>query len=263
MLLKTLALLLLLTTPAVARRRSRLGRYGAPGAPLHMRPRPTLPNVTLGPIEVVIDWPTQHCTCAESPGCTDPRDPDYPDTPPRAYNDGRGVSHLWSTDAESRQALRATASPGATFFHNCTVHAPSAFDCRPSALNFQTWLHSPYKLPGGDDAFAAVHMEYHGWSCVGNSSCAASRGGNCANEAVLLYASRDSGYTWAPAQGAPGTLRGNLLAASPYTYEHARDAFNESELGFGDPSAVVWDPASSAFYVLVSASNPPIGMNGC
>lgn len=109
-------------------------------------PQPTLPNVSLGKVETVINWATQHCTCAESPGCTDPRDPDYSDTPPRAYVSLDGVAHLWSTDAESRQATRAADRPGDAFFHNCSVHAPSQFNCLPSAYNFQTWLHSPYML---------------------------------------------------------------------------------------------------------------------
>ena len=124
---------------------------------------PTLPNVTLGPVEVVVDWPTQHCTCAESPGCTDPHDPDYSDTPPRAYVSSDGVAHLWSSDAESRQSLRLANVTSDPFFHNCSVHAASQLDCRPPSYNFQTWLHSPYMMPDGDTAFALVHMEYHGW----------------------------------------------------------------------------------------------------
>ena len=45
------------------------------------------------PVEVVVDWASQHCSCAESPGCTDPNDPDYSDTPARAFVDGAGVAH--------------------------------------------------------------------------------------------------------------------------------------------------------------------------
>jgi hypothetical protein len=33
-------------------------------------------------------------------------------------------------------------------------------------------------------------------------------------------------------------------------------------MGFGDPTSVVWDAASCAYYVLVSAANTPPGMNG-
>lgn len=123
-------------------------------------PQPTLPNVTLGPILTVVDWATQHCTCAQSPNCTDPRDPDYTDTPPRCYVSLDGVAHLWSTDAQSRQSTRLAASPAAPFFHNCSVQAPSQFNCLPPAYNFQTWLHSPYMLADGINAFALVHMEY-------------------------------------------------------------------------------------------------------
>lgn len=122
-------------------------------------PIPTLPNVTLGPIEVVLDWATNHCTCEESPGCTDPRDPDYSDTPPRAYVSSDSILHLWATDAESRQSTRNASNPGAAFFHNCSVHAPSQFDCHTSSYNFQTWLHSPYMMKDGVNAFALVHME--------------------------------------------------------------------------------------------------------
>jgi hypothetical protein len=90
-----------------------------------------------------------------------------------------------------------------------------------------------------------------------------SRGGDCANEAIQLWGTRDGGASWARAGagGAPASL----VAVSPYTYEHARDAFNESELGFGDPTSIVLDArdaAASFYYVLISAANPPIGDNG-
>ena len=224
-------------------------------------PLPTLPNATLGPVETVIDHATQHCTCAESPNCTDPRDPDYSDTPPRCYVSLDGVAHLWSTDAESRQSTRLAASPAASFFHNCSVHAPSQFDCLPPAYNFQTWLHSPYMLPDGTNAFALVHMEYHGWQCVGNSSCAHSQGGDCANEAIQLFVSSNGGWDWRPSDGSDGPPT-NLVALSPYTYEYSRDTFNASELGFGDPTSVVFDSTSGTYNVLISASNPAIGDNG-
>jgi hypothetical protein len=223
-------------------------------------PQPTLPNVTLGPIEVVIDWASQHCTCAESPGCTDPHDPDYSDTPPRAYVSKDGVAHLWSSDAESRQATRAADSPGDAFYHNCSVHAPSQFNCITSAYNFQTWLHSPYMMKDGE-AFALTHMEYHGWQCAGNSSCTHSTGGDCANEAIQLFVSSNGGWDWVPSDGSGGPP-GNLVALSPYTYEYSRDHFNASELGFGDPTSVVFDAASATYNSLISAANPPIGDNG-
>ncbi len=252
--------------------------YGAPpfspadGSATSSRRLPTLPNVTLGPVETVVSWPTQHCTCSASPGCTDPSDPDYADTPPRVFVDARGIAHLWATDAESRQSLRPAADPGASFVKNCTVHVASAFDCRPSSYDFQTWVHSPFAFPGGggggggvddnDSVLTLVHMEYHGWQCAGNSSCTNSNGGDCANEAILVYQSRDGGASFEPAHGDRGSLPGNVLAMAPWTYEHARDQWNHSELGFGDPSSVVFDPASQSYNVLVSVSNPPIGVNG-
>lgn len=243
---------------------ARLGRYGAPpfsSPPSSSRALPTLPNVTLGAVEVVVNWPTQHCSCAESPGCTDKNDPDYSDTPPRAYVSADGIAHLWATDAESRQALRNASRPGDAFAHNCSVHAASHFDCRTDAYDFQTWMHSPFMLPGGRDAFALVHMEYHGWTCVGNSSCSESYAGNCANEAIQLFSSSNGGWDWMPVNSGGGPP-GNLLVLSPYTYEYSRDHFNESELGFGDPTSVVFDRTSGTYNVLVSASNPPIGVNG-
>ena len=224
-------------------------------------PRPTLPNVTLGPIETMVDWATSHCTCAQSPHCTASNDPDYADTPPRAYVSADGVAHLWSTDAQSRQSTRAAASPAAPWHHNCSVHAPSQFDCRTSAFNFQTWLHSPYMLQDGVSAFALVHMEYHGWQCPGNSSCTHSNGGDCANEAIQLFVSSNGGWDWVPSDGGAGPPS-NLVVVSPYTYEYARDNFNASELGFGDPTSIVYDEGSSAYYSIVSASNPEIGNNG-
>jgi len=240
--------------------------YGAPpfgrAAAATARPVPTLPNVTLGPIEDVLPWATQHCNCSAAQGCTDPNDPDVADTPPRVFVDSRGVAHLWASDAEPRQSLRAAADPAAPFLKNCTVHVASAFDCRPAAYNFQTWVHSPFALAGGANVLAAVHMEYHGWQCQGNSSCANSAGGDCANEAVLLYQSRDGGSSYAPASGARGSLPGNVLAMAPWTYEHARDNWNHSEMGFGDPSPIVYDPASDSYNIMVSAANPPIGDNG-
>jgi hypothetical protein len=237
--------------------------YGAPpffrSAP---RPLPTLPNVSLGPVETVISWPTQHCNCSASPGCTDPTDPDVSDTPPRVFVSADAIAHLWSTDANSRQSLRPAADPGASFEKNCTVHVASLFDCRPNNYNFETWLHSPFVMQGGRNVLALIHMEFHGWQCVGNSSCSSSAGGDCANEAILLYQSQDGGYSFKPAHGERGSLPGNVLAMSPFTYEHARDSWNHSEFGFGDPSSIVFDPATNSYNVLISASNPPIGANG-
>ena len=298
-------------------------------------PLPTLPNVTLGAIETVIDWATSHCTCAQSPGCTDPHDPDYTDTPPRAYVSLDGYAHLWSTDAESRQATRAAVAPNAPFFHNCSVHAPSQFNCLTSAYNFQTWLHSPYMMPDGVNAFALTRaLEERGqdphrgalylsclarfrrtlppsplcpllrygvpWlagalncapptppraartppalrahnaphptpqrttacaQCAGNSSCTHSNGGDCANEAIQLFVSSNGGWDWVASDNSGGPP-GNLVVVSPYTYEYSRDTFNASELGFGDPTSVVYDAASATYNVLISASNPPIGDNG-
>jgi hypothetical protein len=211
----------------------------------------------------VVNWTTSHCTCSESPHCTDPNDPDYPDTPPRAFTSADGVTHLFATDAESRASLLAD---GATeWVHNCTVFIPSQFNCSTSSYDFQTWLHSPYALPNGLDVAALVHQEYHGWSCANESQCTTSTSGDCANEAILAWRSRDGGWSWEPAgpggQGAPA----NLVAVSPYTYEYARDNFNKSELGFGDPTTIFQGKYGSDvgfFFTYISASNPDIGING-
>jgi hypothetical protein len=224
------------------------------------RPIPTLPNVSLGAIETVVNWTTSHCNCSASPGCTDPNDPDYTDTPPRAYVSSDNVLHLWSTDAQSRQATRRADAPEDPFFHNCSVHAASHFNCLTSAYNFQTWLHSPYMMADGINAFAFTHMEYHGWSCLGNSSCSNNNGGDCANEAIQLFVSSNGGWDWQPSDGGQGPPS-NLVALSPYTYEYSRDFFNHSELGFGDPSSIVFDNATGAFTAIIAAANPPIGDN--
>ena len=225
------------------------------------RPVPTLPNVTLGPVEVVLDWATNHCTCAESPGCTDPRDPDYTDTPPRAYVSSDGMLHLWATDAQSRQSTRLASQPGAPFFHNCSVHAPSQFNCLTSGYNFQTWLHSPYMMSDGITTFSLVHMEFHGWQCAGNSSCTHNQGGDCANEAIQLWVSSNGGWDWTPSDKSQGPPT-NLVAVSPYTYEAFKALYNDSEMGYGDPSSIVFDPASRTYNAIFSVSNPSIGNNG-
>lgn len=86
-----------------------------------------LPIPVLGGIEMVVEWETSHCNCTPAFNCTDPRDPDYPDTPPRAYLDAASNAHLWATDAESRVS---TLAPGATnWTHNCSVQAPSSLNC--------------------------------------------------------------------------------------------------------------------------------------
>jgi len=144
------------------------------------------------------------------------------------------------------------------------VHAPSQFDCYTSSYNFQTWIHSPYMMRDGVTAFSLVHMEYHGWQCAGNSSCTHSNGGDCANEAIQLWTSSNGGWDWQPAaasgsQGPPGTP---LVAVSPYTYEAFKAAFNDSEMGFGDPCSVVYDPATATYNPIFSSSNPAIGNNG-
>jgi hypothetical protein len=115
----------------------------------------------------------------------------------------------------------------------------------------------------GTTAISLVHMEYHGWSCANVSLCTNSNGGDCALEAIQQFESVDGGWSWAPSGGAPAPA--NLAVVSPYTYEQARDEYNHSEIGFGDPSPIVRGRGGStdadAWYVLVSASNPPIGIN--
>jgi hypothetical protein len=224
-----------------------------------------LPIPILGPIEAVIDWPTNHCNCSQafnnSPGCTDANDPDVADTPPRAYVDTNGATHFWATDAESRASIAAPSSSGA-LIKNCTVSVPSAFNCDVTQFNFQTWLHSPYLFDDGLTAIAFVHMEYHGWSCANVSKCTNSNGGDCALEAIQQFESIDGGWSWQPSGGLPAPA--NLVAVSPYTYEYSRDVFNHSEIGFGDPGTIVRGRGADSdnYYVLISASNPAIGTMG-
>ena len=101
-------------------------------------------------------------------------------------------------------------------------------------------------------------MEYHGWQCAGNSSCSNSNGGDCAMEAIQLWVSSDGGWSWSPS---PAPVPANLVAVSPYTYERARDDWDHSEIGFGDPSSIVFDNSSKTYNVFVAASNPSIGNN--
>lgn len=74
---------------------------------------------------------------------------------------------------------------------------------------------------------------------------------------MQAWTSHNGGWDYTPeAGGAPH----NLVAVSPFTYEYARDTWNASELGFGDPSTIFRGPGG-AYYVYISASNPPIGIN--
>ena len=94
------------------------------------------------------------------------------------------------------------------------------------------------------------------------SHCTNSEGGDCAYEAVLQVESHDGGYSWAPSGG--GAPPSNLVAMTPLTYEYVRDNYNHSEAGFGDPSTIVRGRGGDAghYYVLISVSSPPIGING-
>jgi hypothetical protein len=73
--------------------------------------------------------------------------------------------------------------------------------------------------------------------------------------------SNNGGYDWEPSDGGAGPPS-NLVAVSPYTYEFSRDTYNMSELGFGDPTSIVFDATSGTYNALISAANPPIGDNG-
>ena len=115
-----------------------------------------LPFPQLGPIETVVEWETAHCPCTLQYNCTDPGDPDYPDTPPRAFLDSSLNAHLWATDAESRASILAPNS--SSWYHNCSVQAPSSLNCSFQAYDFQRWIHSPYMVDG-KNAIALVHME--------------------------------------------------------------------------------------------------------
>lgn len=110
-------------------------------------------------------------------------------------------------------------------------------------------------------AVAVVHMEYHGWQCGAAANCSDTSGGNCANEALQLWRSDNGGWDWVPADAARAGPPANLIAVSPYTFEHARDVFNHSEMGFGDPTTMIRG-RDGFFYVFIAASNPPPGRGG-
>ena len=136
---------------------------------------------------------------------------DIPDIGARAIKDSLGRTQLIVSHYNTRREIGTTLD---NVTHNCNVVFFSDSDPDPGDYNYQEWIHSIY-TPDGQNVFAFVHNEYHGWDFY--EECAALIGTpdiqKCWYNGVTLAKSTNAGDTFTQA-----TSPGHLIASVPYQF---------------------------------------------
>jgi hypothetical protein len=132
-----------------------------------------------GPEEVVYDYTTMRCD-----------DFDAPDGQTQAFRDSLGRLQLIAHDGDGRRLI------GADFDHltrDCTGRFPPVWDPNPAHYNWARGLMSMY-TSNGQDVYALVHNEFHGWEVPGACSAPAKR--RCGSGGITFAVSHDNGDSW-------------------------------------------------------------------
>jgi hypothetical protein len=166
-----------------------------------------------GPEEMVYDWTTMRC-----------QDGDIYDGPAQAIRDPTGRIQLFASNAGARRML------GPDFdhlTHECTTRFPLPFDPNPAHYRYSNTLYGIY-TENGQDVYALVHNEWHGWELPG--ACPAGFGKRrCGSGAVTFAVSHDAGETYvAPAPP------DNLVATVP-----PRPVVDDTRTGLFSPTAPI------------------------
>ena len=133
-----------------------------------------------GPEETVFDYTTMRCD-----------DTDFPDGPAQVFRDSLGRLQLIVADGYGHRMI------GPDFDHltrDCTARFLPAFDPNPAHYNYGGLMYSLWTL-NGQDVYALIHSEWHGYEIPG--ACPATFGRRrCGSGAVTFAASHDAGDTW-------------------------------------------------------------------
>jgi hypothetical protein len=163
-----------------------------------------------GPEEVVFDYNTMRCD-----------EFDVPDGPTQAFRDSLGRLQLFAPEGDGRRFI------GPDFNHltrDCTMRFPSVWDPNPAHYNWARLLMSVY-TSNGQDIYALVHNEFHGWEIPGACPIPLPRR-RCGSGGITFAVSHDNGDSYY-APPAPD----NLIATVP-----PRPTLEDPRTGLFSPS---------------------------
>lgn len=136
-----------------------------------------------GPEQTVFDWTTMRCD-----------DGDYPDTPAIAFKDATNRVQLISGSPQTRRMVGPDLSQ---LTRDCNPVGGSQRDFNPAHFDDEHWLTGTY-TENGQDVYALVHNEYHGWAHTG--ACPTGGIRRCVVGGVTSAVSHDGGNSYsAPA----------------------------------------------------------------
>lgn len=140
---------------------------------------------------------------------------------------------LGSVNGVSRAQVGASLD---TLRHHCGApYANSTYDKNISHFRNNEWIEAP-AVVSAEAVYALAHVDSH------------DEEGRYLYTSTTLFSSHDAGATFAPARPPPG----HLVATTPY--DNTALALNATGVGFGMPSSILWDPASSMYYVMLLSS---------
>lgn len=163
-----------------------------------------------GPEQVVFDYTTMRCD-----------DIDVPDGQAQAFRDSLGRLQVVAPEGEGRRLI------GPDFDHltrDCTKRFGQVFDPNPAHYNWSRLLMSLY-TSNGQDVYALVHNEFHGWQIPGACPTVPPKR-RCGSGGITFAVSHDNGDSYI-APPAPD----NLVATVP-----PRPTLDDPRIGLFAPS---------------------------
>lgn len=143
-----------------------------------------------GPEEVVYDWTTMRC-----------EDVDFYDGPAQAIRDSTGRIQVFAASANGARRMLGPDFDHLT--HECTKRFLPVFDPNPAHYNYSHSLFGTY-TENGQDVYALVHNEWHGWELPGACPAGFAKR-RCGSGAITFAVSHDNGDTYT-APAAPDNL---------------------------------------------------------
>jgi hypothetical protein len=166
-----------------------------------------------GPEEIVYDYTTMRCD-----------DGDAPDGPTQAFRDSLGRLQLIAADGAGRRMIGPDFDHLA---HDCVQRFAPIYDPNPAHYNFGRLMYSVWTA-NGQDVYALIHSEWHGWDIPG--ACPASFGRRrCGSGGITFAVSHDAGDTYV-APGSPD----NLVATVP-----PRPTIDDGRTGLFSPTDLI------------------------
>jgi hypothetical protein len=163
-----------------------------------------------GPQETVYDYTTMRCD-----------DIDVPDGHAQAFRDSLGRIQVIAPDGMGRRLI------GPDFNHltrDCTKRFAQVFDPNPAHYNWSRLMMSLY-TSNGQDVYALVHNEFHGWEVPGACPTVVPKR-RCGSGGITFAVSHDNGDSFV-APPAPD----NFVATVP-----PRPTFDDPRTGLFSPS---------------------------